>query len=362
MPPEAHMMALVMPTIYVPEVLLWYREMVPDIPFFVIGDEHAPDSEIRALLRSIGPAEYYSADDQRKLGYESCELLSWRHPGRRSVGFLEAVRAGAEIVLSADDDNFAIEDTYFQQFQRLVGSIFNGLEASSPNGWVDAAWFLQPSVHHRGFPHQLWHPFEPPAVGSVRGARIGVAAGLWLGDPDIDAVTRIVNRPACMTASPVADAGFVMDPACYSPFNSQNTAFIRDLLPVMLMLTPYGRFDDIWCSYLAERIMRNHDWVVHYGKPYVWQQRVGGRDKRLMRDLSAEVDGMEATLRFTQALEAMHLPGTSVVDDVAHVFEHLATTEFARVSDLGAAWVRDVERALAGAGSVTTASALSTRN
>jgi hypothetical protein len=81
-----------------------------------------------------------------------------------------------------------------------------------------------------------------------------------------------------------------------------------------------------------------------------------------MRDLSAEVDGMEATLRFTQALEAMHLPGTSVVDDVAHVFEHLATTEFARVSDLGAAWVRDVERALAGAGSVTTASALSTRN
>jgi Reversibly glycosylated polypeptide len=228
-------------------------------------------------------------------------------------------------------------------FEKLVGSTFSGLEASASGGWVDAAYFLQPSVHHRGFPHQLWHPFEPPKIGSVTNAHIGVAAGLWLGDPDIDAVTRIVDQPTAMTASPIADAGFVLNPACYSPFNSQNTAFIRDLLPVMLMLTPYGRFDDIWCSYLAERVMRNHDWVVHYGKPYVWQER---SYHLLVRDLSVELEGMEATLRFTKALEEMELPGKSIVDDVAHVFENLANTEFSKVSKLGLAWVRDVERVL----------------
>lgn len=340
------MIACVMPTIYVPRVLTLYREIAPEIEFFVIGDVQAPDDEIREFLLTVQPARYYSADDQRKLGYESCELLAWRHPGRRSIGLLEAVKAGADIVVHADDDNTAVEHTYFQHFERLVGSDFTGLRATSETGWVDAAWFLQPSVHHRGFPHQLWHPFSPPEVGSVGHARIGVAAGLWLGDPDIDVIARLVNRPTCMTASPVADAGFVVDPRCYSPFNSQNTAFARELLPAMVMLTPYGRFDDIWCSYIAERVMREHGWVVHYGKPYVWQQRVGGRDKRLMKDLADEVEGMAATLRFTAVLDNMTLPGQSIVHDVAHIHEQLARTEFNRAAALGAAWARDAERVL----------------
>jgi hypothetical protein len=343
---EMPMIACVMPTIYVPKVLSFYREVAPDMEFFVIGDEQAPDDEIRQFLRTVQPARYYSADDQRKLGYESCELLAWRHPGRRSIGLLEAVKAEADIIVHADDDNTGVERTYFDHFERLVGSIFTGLQVTSETKWVDAAWFLQPSVHHRGFPHQLWHPFSPPEVGSVKEARIGVAAGLWLGDPDIDAVTRIVNRPTCMTASPVADAGFVVDPKCYSPFNSQNTAFVRDLLPAMAMLTPYGRFDDIWCSFIAERVMREHGWFVHYGKPYVWQQRLGGRDKRLMKDLSDEVEGMSATLRFTEVLDQMALPGGSIIEDVAHIHEKLARTEFSRASKLGSAWVRDAERVL----------------
>lgn len=340
------MIACVMPTIYVPTVLRLYRKIAPEIEFFVVGDVQAPDDEIRAFLKTVEPARYYSAEDQRRLGYASCDLVAWRHPGRRSIGLLEAVKAGADMVVHADDDNTAIEHSYFQHFERLVGSRFTGLEATSGTGWVDAAWFLQPSVHHRGFPHQLWHPFSPPEISSVRDARIGVAAGLWLGDPDIDAVTRIVNHPACMTTSPVADAGFVVDPKCYSPFNSQNTAFARELLPAMVMLTPYDRFDDIWCSYIAERVMREHGWAVHYGKPYVWQQRVGGRDKRLMKDLSDEVYGMTHTLQFTAILDDTELTGTSVVEDVARIHERLAGTEYSKAAELGAAWVRDAERVL----------------
>lgn len=340
------MIACVMPTIYVPKVLRLYREIAPEMEFFVVGDVQAPDEEIRQFLDTVQPARYYSAEDQRRLGYECCELLAWRHPGRRSIGLLEAVKAGADIILHADDDNTAIEKDHFQYFERLVGSIFTGLQASSDTGWVDAAWFLQPSVHHRGFPHQLWHPFSPPEIGSVREARIGVAAGLWLGDPDIDAIARIVNRPACMTASPIADAGFVVNPKCYSPFNSQNTAFVRELLPAMVMLTPYGRFDDIWCSYIAERVMRDHNFFVHFGKPYVWQQRLGGRDKRLMKDLSDEVEGMTATLQFSEFLDDISLPGRSIIDDVAHIHEKLASSDFSRASKLGAAWVRDAEKVL----------------
>ena len=337
------MIALVMPTIHVPHLLRWYRRIAPDMAFFVVGDEQTPERECRELLRDLGPAEYYSPEDQRRLGYESVELLNWRHPGRRSIGFLEAVRAGADVIVSADDDNLALDDSYFNTFDSILGGPFHGLQATSRRGWVDAGWFLQPPVHHRGFPHQLWHPFSPPELQTVVDARVGVAAGLWLGDPDIDAVTRMVNMPTCLAASPVTDAGFVVDPSCYSPFNSQNTAFVRELLPVLLMLTPYGRFDDIWSSYVAERVMREHGWVVHYGRPYVWQER---NDHSLIRDLGVEIEGMEATLRFTEALDSMPLQGKAILDDAARVFELLASSEFGRVGELGRAWARDAERAL----------------
>src|SRR5690349_21599048 len=105
--------ALVMPTIHVPYVLKYYREIVPDMMFFVIGDERTPDDEVRQLLREVGSAEYYSVEDQRRLGYQSCELIDWNHPGRRSIGFLEAVKAGADVIVSADDDNIALDRGYF---------------------------------------------------------------------------------------------------------------------------------------------------------------------------------------------------------------------------------------------------------
>lgn len=337
------MLALVMPTIHAPTVLKLYRRMELAMPIFVVGDEQTPDEEVRGLLNGIGSAHYYSAEDQRRLGYESCDLLNWRHPGRRSIGYLQAIREGADIVVSADDDNFAIDNDYFKTFERLVGGTFDGLEMGSPGRWVDATWFLDPPVHHRGFPHQLWHPFNAPVARSTAGARIGVAAGLCLGDPDIDAVTRMVKKPTCMGASAVADAGFVVDPSCYSPFNSQNTAFLRELLPVLLMLTPYGRFDDIWCSYVAERVMREHGYVVHYGRPYVWQQR---SEHSLIRDLAVEIEGMEATLRFVSCLEDAPLVGDSILDDTARLYEHMAKSEFSRVAELGKAWVRDAGKVL----------------
>ena len=53
--------------------------------------------------------------------------------------------------------------------------------------------------------------------------------GLWLGDPDIDAVTRL--------ALPVRSLGLksnqqvMLGKNCYMPINTQNTAVHRDAMP-----------------------------------------------------------------------------------------------------------------------------------
>jgi hypothetical protein len=41
----------------------------------------------------------------------------------------------------------------------------------------------------------------------------------------------------------------------------------------MLVLVGVGRYDDIWGSYIAQRVMAETGHRVHYGKPFVWQER-----------------------------------------------------------------------------------------
>ena len=338
--------ALVTTTIRVPEVLAWYREIGPDVPFYVIGDEQAPHADIRAFCERNGDTVYYSDEDQHKLGYECSELLGWRCTGRRSIGLLEAARHGASIIVMVDDDNIPLDRRYFDDFTAGLSVLFSGLVLGG--GWADPGAFLIPPVHHRGYPHELWHPPAAPTVSSGTGIRAGVAAGLWLGDPDIDAVTRIAARPLCLGVSPAADAGFAVAPDTYAPFNSQNTAFVRDLLPVMTMLPAAGRYDDIWASYVAQRVMREFGWSVRYGRPLVWQER---NAHTLSRDLAAETQGMRDTLPFTAALDDVDLDSAETVLAAAEmVYAALGQgpLQASRCAALGAAWVRDCAKVLTG--------------
>jgi hypothetical protein len=199
-------------------------------------------------------------------------------------------------------------------------------------------------VRHRGFPQQLWHPPQPLALGHATGLRIGVNQGLVLGDPDIDAVERIARRPACMGVSPVGEAGVALSPAAYAPFNAQNTAFRAELLPVMVMQAPAGRFLDIWAAFIAERVMRETGWAVCYGRPLVWQER---NDHDLTSDVALEMRGMRETLAFTAELDKVTIAAGSTVWDAARdVMDHLAGGRWADVAELGLAWLKDCEAVL----------------
>jgi hypothetical protein len=338
-------LALVTTTIQVPRVLEWYRRIDPDVPFFVIGDRQTPHAEIRDFVRRLGNAEYYSDVDQEKLGYASSEALGWCKPGRRCIGMLEAVRSGADIVVTIDDDNIPLGRGYFDEFAQVLSQPFDGLRADHSDGWFDVGQFLLPPVRHRGFPHELWNSPRPPSLSHVIGARVGVAAGLWLGDPDIDATLRLTTAPRCLGVSPVADPGFVVNCSGYAPFNSQNTAFVRELLPVLLMLTPMGRYDDIWASFIAERVMREFDYFVHYGRPFVWQER---NPHSPVDDIKNELEGMTSSLAFTRALDEADLKAGDTIQTTAQLYQKLARMAWPRTGliELGRAWLHDVEKVL----------------
>lgn len=334
--------ALVCTTVKVPAALELYRAIGPHVRIYVIGDDGAPDAEIAAFCNRIH-AMYYTATDQRRFDYKCSDLLRWRDPARRSLGCLEAVKHGADIVIMADDDNLPVSDSYFHDHAHALDTITPLEFGEQLLGWADPWAFLQPRVRHRGFPWQFWNPQDPPVVAPAHGLRVGVNAGAVLGDPDIDAAERMTSAPTVMTASPLLDAGVSLAPGVFAPFNAQNTAFRRELLPVMCMLAPAGRCLDIWAAYVAERVMWETGWCVRYGRPYVWQQR---NEHDLAVDVAAELRGMHETIGFTNALRDIVLPsGDSVLATAFAAFRCLPDA-WADVSELGCAWIADCERVM----------------
>jgi hypothetical protein len=173
-------------------------------------------------------------------------------------------------------------------------------------------------VVQRGFPQQL---VSSTQLGIITGAKIGLAQGLILGDPDTSAVDRMSVHPFVHTVSELFHAGVVVSNGTWTVCNTQNTAVLRDFAPALLCCPQFGRYDDIFASLICQRIMREKGYVVHFGGPLVWQQR---NKHDLIVDLKAELWGMEHVVKLAEALnhilvfERQAHPVRQVYDTLQH--------------------------------------------
>jgi hypothetical protein len=338
---------LVTTTINIPEVLRLYRalddRMQVAIPvsektkFFIALDKNSPFSD----LAKWGNDPLYSwltPDYQKK--WKCSELIGWKNIQRRNAATLEALEWGADIIVMVDDDNSPLGD-YFLDVRVKLLNAFNGLRAEPRDGWFNPYDFTVPPTVHRGLPWQMSHKRDT-TLGYVSDAKVGVAAGICLGDPDVDAYTRMATGPTVMSMTDPLHAGIVVDPReTKTVFNSQNTSFLRELSPAMFMLPGCGRHDDILASLICQRVMRERGLHVHFGLPTVWQKR---NPHNLMKDLHAELLGMEHVLEFAEWLDGLCL-ASSVLGDVRAIFTLMNALPWmpAQAIEAGLAWCDDCE-------------------
>ena len=337
--------ALITTTIYIPRVLELYRSINKDVWLFVAGDKKTPHKETRRLVENLGNAIYYSDEDQEKLGYKSSEIIGWNKTRRRNIALLEAIKYEADIIITIDDDNIPLDDNYFHDFIAILSKPYTGLKVSSNTGWFNVGDFMVPRVYHRGFPYHLRHEKIDYQISFARGVKIGIAAGMWFGDPDINAMERITNRPTVHQFSEILHKGIILDNTHFAPIDSQNTAYVRELAPLMMVIEGVGRYNDIWASYIAERVMMTTDYCCHFGKPFVWQER---NPHNLWQNLKDEIFGMEHTPRFCEDLLAAELGEGTTLDKLEHLYEHLKEKDYLPpvVYELGKAWCQDVRSVL----------------
>lgn len=315
--------SIVTTTIHVPVLLEKYAENArffghADVDFIVIGDRKTPTGT-REYCESIAsryyPCEYLDIEDQ-KTYLERFPRL-WDHLRfdsiqRRNIGILKAYENGADVVITIDDDNLIMNQD-FVGIHGIAGAQLELPAVESTSGWFNVCSLLEEAsgtaFYHRGFPMaQRWK--EPGAFESVSPAcrKIAVNAGFWLDDPDIDALARINRQIVVRGLRDKSPNTLALQPGTWSPFNSQNTALMRDAIPAYFLSPWIGRYDDIWASYIINRIAGHLGDAIAFGHPLVRQKR---NEHDLWKDLDAERNGMILTDSFCEALRSIPLNGST---------------------------------------------------
>lgn len=282
------MNCIVTTSIYPPsEATLKYAAM-KDWHLIVVGDLKTPHEMYKEHTNII----YLSSGWQEDNYPELSEAIGWNKVMRRNIGFIEAYKHDAEIIASIDDDN--IPNHMWGKQLRI------GEELAISAYTVDNIAFdpLQMTNHselwHRGFPLELIKPSKHFRFAENKIMKVLFQADLWDGDPDIDAICRLINNPKDLE---LKLHNYPFTTLEYAPFNSQNTFIAREALPYYMVFPYVGRMDDIWGGYIAQYLLNTRPVFM---PPTVKQER---NVQSVYKNLEDEVLGYTTTLKLLNDME-----------------------------------------------------------
>ena len=324
------MPTIVTTTIFVPTFLTKYAENIKrhghkHVPIIVVGDKKSP-SNTREFCNSIENCTYMGLSDQAAyMGEHGLIDLLAHHPfnsiSRRNIGHLAAYEAGADSIIMLDDDNLATDQDVIGHHE--VGDKQVLTSYGSSTGWFNVCSALKErhgvDFYARGYPpSQRWN--DGLVTDEEECKTVAVNAGLWLNDPDIDALTRLERHLITTGTNPDFPYKFSLQPGTWSPWNCQNTAISRDALQ-SYFLSPYtGRHLDIWASYITTRIAEHLGEVIAFGTPLAFHDRT---PHNLYDDLEQEIPWIRMTDNFVEVLRSITVEGSTYTEGLSSVIEGL---------------------------------------
>lgn len=307
------MKTLITTTINVPKNLIdWSLQLDPGDWIIIAGDQKSPHAEIERLLPTLSQNDIHTLylTPQMQTGWESSDVIGWNSIQRRNIALLEAIALKPEWVLTVNDDGVPTLEHQLRQLIDLI-SLPRRDALISLTDWWDPGVQCHPITSHRGMPMSQRHG-DHHAVNGMPSPEVGVAEMLIVGDPDVDAVTRICHNPHVEFIR----TDVILAPGTWAPFNSEATLIRGDLAPLLFQWPGVGRYDDIWCSYLARCVMYYLGLCVYYGEPAIRQTR---NEHDLLADLDAELFGMRHTDDLVQVLRDVRIfTGSTVIEAMMH--------------------------------------------
>jgi hypothetical protein len=269
------------------------------VRFLVMGDTKSP-----ADFKLDG-CEFLDVAAQEGTGFRFAKLCPTRHYARKNIGYLIAIRDGANLIIETDDDNFPRPAFFGPRVKQARAAL-----VAAP-GWTNLyRYFSDALIWPRGLPLDMVHaPLADYGALQTVDVDCPIQQGLADANPDVDAIYRLLLP---LPQDFRADRRVALAPGAWCPFNSQNTTWWPEAFP-LLYLPAYCSFrmTDIWRSFVAQRIASANGWHILFHEATVWQER---NDHSLMRDFADEVSGYLNNARIRDTLDALEIaPGVAQI-------------------------------------------------
>ena len=333
--------SIVVTTIFEPRFIDGYLANIDrhgrrdSVDLIVIIDRKTPPTVAQACAEAKGRGfrvECPTLDEQEAFldRFPSMkERVPYNSDNRRNVGFLMALDRGAELLISIDDDNYCLDDSDFVGEHAVVGEEREVEESESSDGWFNIGTMLTTSsadeIFPRGFPYFARGAQTRVSVLQTRRARVAMNAGLWLSDPDVDAISRIAIAPRVTAADPRPR---FLGEKTWSPINTQNTGIARDAIAAYYYVRmgfnvgglSIDRYGDILSGYLCQACVKARGEAIRIGSPVADHRRT---PHNLFKDLYHELAGVVLLDDLLPWLTSAKLSGATYAELYAHLADEL---------------------------------------
>lgn len=267
------------------EVAVYVVEDSPEQTFQVKGCEHFSHQDIE---RDLGKAAW---------------IIPRHTDCVRSYGLWKAWQAGADLIVTLDDDVRPIDYTPGTFLGCHARALQEGVEMDA---WTATITGIKP----RGMPYHR----------RTRRWPVTLNHGLWVGNVDVDAVTALAT-----TRYAVEWPGQAIQPGQYFPMCGMNLAFRPDLVPALYFglqgpAWPFDRFGDIWAGLFVKRICDHLGLAVCSGQPHVRHDQASD----VWVNLRKEGPGLVVNEWLWERVDAVRLHGATVGECYVELADRLA--------------------------------------
>jgi len=323
---------IVITSIFPPTKAIASFSQQKDWQLIVVGDRKTPADW------HYEQTKFLSVSDQESCGYNIAALLPWNHYCRKMVGYVHAIKSGAEVIVDTDDDNIANANWHVQDFSGEYALTKTG------QGFVNIYKnFTSKHIWPRGFP--LRRITDDKAIVrnedlTTTRVEIGIWQGLADGDPDVDAIYRLTSDEPCYFEE---RAPIVLAEGTLCPFNSQNTAFRKELFPLLyLPAFVTFRFTDILRGLVAQPLMQHMGYSLGFTGATVFQER---NPHDYLKDFESEIPCYLYPEKIIDAVSGSIAANKSLPDNLYNAYETLLNDGIVTSEELQvlSAWLKDLE-------------------
>lgn len=309
----------------------------------VVADKKTP------IDWKVDNVKFLSVKEQIELGEMGLKLpqiLPWNTYTRKNIGFLYAILNGAHFIYETDDDNHPNENPLesFDTIPKHINKLKQNCSLKFTNVY---SYFGLKNIWPRGFPINriseskecFFQLYDEELIIPI------VQQGLVNGDPDVDAIYRIVNKKygEDINLHFSHETPIMIPYYSYCPYNSQNTLSTRkSFWGLYLFVTVHMRVTDIWRAYFVQRLLRDIGEFLAFYPPNAYQKRsVHDYLKDFMDEKPLYID----VERFVSVIDNWHSNHDSLSERLLELVEALGNHSLIKEEEREyyLAWLHDLE-------------------